>query len=368
MVNVSLIDVQAFQVFQGFGVEPNTGSRVVTIGPGSCGRSSLFYVEDSPVTTWTYGPVFNVMCSQTFNIADGDVAGLMSAINAANTNGCTTTINLAANGHYVLTAVVEHPSEYNAPLAVGLPVIRGQLTINGNGATIQRSTASGTPAFTLLAVSGRTASCGNGSCFTNPTLTLNQTILTGATGGALHLNSGNALVHDSTITQNDGGGINNACGRLTLLNSTVSYNTSSNAYGGGGVFLWNFSCAPGTPTANISFSTIFENQNTSGTNAAGEPYGPGYEISEAFGNPGDVVIKNSILASPTRAFYPGSACYGITPISGGHNIAGDSSCALTGAGDMQNTNPLLGPLANNGGLTPTHFPLCNSPAIDAIGA
>ena len=174
------------------------------------------------------------------------------------------------------------------------------------------------------------------------------------------------MVHDSTITQNDGGGINNACGRLTLLNSTVSYNTSSNAYGGGGVFLWNFSCAPGTPTANISFSTIFENQNTSGTNAAGEPYGPGYEISEAFGNPGDVVIKNSVLASPTRAFYPGSACYGITPISGGHNIAGDSSCALTGAGDMQNTNPLLGPLANNGGLTPTHFPLCNSPAIDAI--
>src|SRR5688572_16710215 len=35
MVNVVLIDVQNFQVYQGFGVEPNTGSRVVTIGPGS---------------------------------------------------------------------------------------------------------------------------------------------------------------------------------------------------------------------------------------------------------------------------------------------------------------------------------------------
>jgi len=33
---------------------------------------------------------------------------------------------------------------------------------------------------------------------------------------------------------------------------------------------------------------------------------------------------------------------------------------------MINTNPLLGPLANNGGLTPTHLPLCNSPAIDAV--
>jgi len=60
MVDVVLIDQQAFQVFQGFGVEPNTGSRVVTIGPGSCGRPSQFYVEDSPRTTWTHGPVFNV--------------------------------------------------------------------------------------------------------------------------------------------------------------------------------------------------------------------------------------------------------------------------------------------------------------------
>src|SRR5713226_493535 len=102
-VNLVLIDVQAFQVFQGFGVEPNKGSRVVTIGPGSCGRTSQFYVEDSPRTTWTYGPVFTVMCAQTFNIADGDVAGLIAAINSANASACPTTINLAPNGTYTLT-------------------------------------------------------------------------------------------------------------------------------------------------------------------------------------------------------------------------------------------------------------------------
>src|SRR6476646_9109089 len=65
MVNLVLIDVQNFQVYQGFGVEPNTGSRVVTIGPGSCGRQSQFYVEDSPRTTWTYGPVFTVGAGST---------------------------------------------------------------------------------------------------------------------------------------------------------------------------------------------------------------------------------------------------------------------------------------------------------------
>ncbi|HEY2975882.1 MAG TPA: choice-of-anchor Q domain-containing protein [Pyrinomonadaceae bacterium] len=318
--------------------------------------TGMRHVAAVPVTT---APVVN--------LADGDVAGLIAAINTANANcAAATTINLAPGGTYTLTAVAENPPEYNGPLAVGLPVIRVSITINGNGATIQRSTASGTPDFVLLAVSGRTAG-GPPACYPYPVLTLNQTILTGGSQGGLHLNSANAVVNNSTVTQNTGlGGIMNACGSLTLLNSTVSYNSSNNAFGGGGIFLWGFSCAPGLPTANISFSTIFENQNTTGTNANGDPYGPGYAISNAYGNPSAVIIKNSILASPTRAFYPGSACYAITPISDGHNIAGDGSCGLTGAGDMQNTDPLLGPLANNGGPTPTDIPLGCSPAINAV--
>jgi hypothetical protein len=302
----------------------------------------------------------------TFNIGNGDVAGLIAAIQTANTNGEVNVINLAPNGLYVLMAVEENPPEYNNPGAVGLPVIRGQVTINGNGATIQRSTAPGTPNFVPLAVSGRTASCGDASCFSHPSLTLSQTTLTGGSLGGLHLNSATALIQSSTITQNTGGGINNACGNLTLLNSTVSYNTSGDAYGGGGIFLWNFSCAPGTPTANISFSTIFENQNTSGTNAQGESYGPGYALTAAFGNPGAVIVKNSILASPSRAFYPAAACNGTLPISMGNNIVGDTSCGFTGPGDLINTNPLLGPAANNGGPTLTDLPAAGSPAIDAV--
>src|SRR4029077_21230945 len=38
---------------------------------------------------------------------------------------------------------------------------------------------------------------------------------------------------------------------------------------------------------------------------------------------------------------------------------------LTGPGDQINTNPLLGPLQNNGGPTFTHQLLPGSPAIDA---
>src|SRR5438094_6596865 len=70
------------------------------------------------------------------NIADGDVAGLIAAINAANTNPGADIINLAPGGTYTLTAE-DSPGN-------GLPAITSQITINGNGAIIQRSSAAST--------------------------------------------------------------------------------------------------------------------------------------------------------------------------------------------------------------------------------
>ena len=50
----------------------------------------------------------------------------------------------------------------------------------------------------------------------------------------------------------------------------------------------------------------------------------------------------------------------------GHNLDGDGSCSLSVAsGDLPSTDPLLGPLANNGGPTFTHALLDGSPAIDS---
>jgi hypothetical protein len=69
----------------------------------------------------------------TFDIADGDVAGLIAAINTANGNGQADTINLANGGTYTLTT---EDNDTNGPN--GLPLITSQITINGNGATIRR--------------------------------------------------------------------------------------------------------------------------------------------------------------------------------------------------------------------------------------
>jgi hypothetical protein len=52
--------------------------------------------------------------------------------------------------------------------------------------------------------------------------------------------------------------------------------------------------------------------------------------------------------------------------SAGHNLVGfDTGCPSSGIGDLTTADPLLGPLADNGGPTLTHSLLATSPALDA---
>jgi hypothetical protein len=53
-------------------------------------------------------------------------------------------------------------------------------------------------------------------------------------------------------------------------------------------------------------------------------------------------------------------------MSRGYNLSSDDAFGiLTGPGDLIRTDPMLGPLQNNGGRTLTHALLPDSPAIDA---
>jgi hypothetical protein len=70
-----------------------------------------------------------------FNVGPGDVATLIADINTANINGQSNTINLSA-GTYDLTAVNNNRYGPNA-----FPAISSNLTINGNGAVLQRDSS-----------------------------------------------------------------------------------------------------------------------------------------------------------------------------------------------------------------------------------
>jgi hypothetical protein len=171
------------------------------------------------------------------------VSDLIADINAANQNGGTSSITLTAptTSPYVLTAV---DNTIDGP--TGLPVITAHdnLTILGNGDTIDRSTAQNTPAFRLLHV-------GKSGSLTLENLTLQNGLAFGsgssAEGGAVY-NQGTTVLSSVTVQNNlaegrDGanGGHNGqdaagggiwSNGSLTLENSTIIENNQ--ALGGTG--------------------------------------------------------------------------------------------------------------------------------------
>src|SRR5207249_9260888 len=185
---------------------------------------------------------------------------------------------------------------------------------------------------------------------------------------------------------NDGGGIYNAgqggSAALTVNNCTLSANSTA-AWGGG---IFNDALA-GSATVTIANSTLSGNWAWAG----------GGVFNEGYSGPATVTIANSTLSSNSAAAGGGiwnhnglatltiadtilkrgasgenivnegtvhSLGYNLSSDSGVNNIysgAGD----LTATGDQINTEPMLGPLQDNGGPTFTHALLPGSPAIDA---
>ena len=109
-----------------------------------------------------------------------------------------------------------------------------------------------------------------------------------------------------------GGGIYNS-GALTVSNTTISGNSARE--GGGGIYT--------TGTTSLQNTIV---SSSSGGNCAGQSG------------------KLSSL---------------------GYNLSSDDTCGFKGDGDLNNTNPTLGPLQNNGGPTATMALLPGSQAIDA---
>ena len=216
--------------------------------------------------------------------------------------------------------------------------------------------------------------------------------------GTLTINSceirGNSSTHDF------GGGIFNG-GSLTIENSTISDNsvTSTDVVGGGGIANYEYF---GRATLSINNSTI------SGNSASGSGQGGG--IWNSFGNVsitnstisgnsapetggggiitrnGDVSISNTTISGNSARtgggiFNNGDSTIwfqnnilktgpsGANIVNGvsslGYNLSNDNGGgSLTGPGDQINTDPMLGPLQDNGGPTFTHALLPGSPAID----
>jgi predicted outer membrane repeat protein len=170
----------------------------------------------------------------------------------------------------------------------------------------------------------------------------------GDSGGGIH-GANYVLVENSTISGNSaatsGGGIYGGS-TIEIVNSTISGNSAGTS--GGGIYNFPYSL-------NVANSTITGNSAPSG----GGIYNQRPPVGDSV-----VEISNTILnagASGENIFNHGG-----TITSLGYNLSSDDGGGyLTGPGDQINTDPLLGPLQDNGGPTLTHALLPGSPAIDA---
>ncbi len=266
----------------------------------------------------------------------------------------------------------------------GISNIGGMLTLNG---VVVRgnvgSTGAGIDNFGTLTVHGGAfihngapgSQSADGAIFNGGTMTLDGVTFSdnhsGFGAGAIgnfNIATLNNVIVEGNETIGDGAGIYNGS-KMTLTNSTIRGNR-----GGSGTGIFNAS----TGTLTASNTTISGNLGGVGAgienrgsatlinmtiagNTSASPVGGGGIYNDTGPSTQTLAVMNTIVAGNG-----GGDCGGPTPlVSEGHNLSGDDTCGLTGPGDLTNTDPLLGPLADNGGPTETHALLSAGPAIDA---
>jgi len=207
-------------------------------------------------------------------------------------------------------------------------IFEGLRIINGNGNDGGGIFNNGNLTIINSAILNNQASLG-GAIFNISKLNLVNTTLannSASNGGGGLFNEGEAKLVNTTIssnTANYGGGIYNRQNKVSIFDSTITRNTASN--GGAGIGSNGYTYV----------DTVIGNTIVAGNNGK------------------DVTLFNNNYNSFASA---------------GNNLIGEGNALgnFVSSGDQTGvTNPLLGPLTNNGGGTPTHAPLNGSPAINA---
>ncbi len=300
---------------------------------GAVANSGTLILRDSAVTdntaTTQGGGIFN---GGTLTVDDSSLSG-NTATNEhggglANTGDATVNNSVIGGNSAGIGGGGIHNNADGHTLSVRDSTISGNACGNGGGGV---NNFGGDVTLINCTVAGNSAGAGAGGVRHNEpgTLTLLNTTVsgnTGSDGGGISTN-GSTTIKNSTISGNsatrDGGGIwDNRS--MTLANSTVVGNTAGG--NGGGVFLF-----PGGGLANLT-STIVANNDAAGYGDDLGSGGPTYRFLLAFS-----LVKKTAGASLSETT-PGSNLYGV--------------------------DPLLGPLANNGGPTLTHALMLGSPALD----
>ncbi len=258
------------------------------------------------------------------------------------------------------------------------------LNANNSGAgslrqTILDSMSGDTILFTNT-LSGATILLTSGELLLNKNLTIdgvttNISINGNATGRIFQVSNNTTVVLTALIITNGktlhGGGIRNQ-GTLTVNRSIISGNLANEAWGGGiynlGMLTVNQSTLSGNSSRGegggiYNIGTLMVNQSTFYGNSA--RFNGGGILHDGFGK---VMTVSQSTISGNSAFGGGiNIGFGTVNLTNSivaGNSGGDIVGAFSGSNNLTNGNPLLAPLGNYGGPTPTMPPLPGSPAVD----
>jgi hypothetical protein len=192
-----------------------------------------------------------------------------------------------------------------------------------------------------------------------------------------------SLVNCTIYGNNVGGHISQqasveAIENLVSQGFAVSLALGGGVYNGGDASFLNVTIADNTvseiPVTQRSDTSFFDVPIAYATPVIPEPHGGGFANAPLQcandGQDGGKLIftpvatfKNTLIAdnTPENGYNAG----GGTVISLGHNLDSENSCGFNQPTDLRNTDPLLGPLQDNGGPTFTCALPQNSPAVDA---
>ncbi len=297
-----------------------------------------------------------------------------ATINVTNTNdnGAGSLRQAIAGAHNGDT--IEFAVAGTISLSTGELLVDKSITISGPGAA--SLAVDGNLASRVFHVSSGVRAAIAGLTITNGTGWADEL---SNTGGGIYNDRATLAVDSCTVSGNyagyGGGGVHNRSGTLTVTNSTFSGNWAAapHSVGSGGAILND--AHDGNATLTVINSTFSGNQsyyigggiyNDAGATLTvnNSTFSGNIDASNAGAifNLGSMTIGSTILNGGYGNLY---GYYG-TVTSLGYNLSSDAAAGfLTAIGDRINTDPMLGPLQDNGGPTFTHAPLTGSPAIDA---
>jgi hypothetical protein len=349
------------------GSELVLNANMTITGPGA----SLLTIDGGPGAN----RIFNIAAGKSVTMSNmtltgGNISGFGNHGGAILVNDGSTldlaSMTITGNTAYRGAGIYSR----NSTVTIANSTISGNIATNvGGGISTFAETynSHGSVSITNSVISGNRAYEGGGISAEGPTTITNSAI------------SGN-------FTQENGGGIwadqAFSPGAVWLRVTGTTFSGNSAAISGGGVCLstGNPTLLPERPVSTLTNSTFT-------ANSAGSGYGSALRVSSQFAavevssstfaeNPASSVSPNTIYSTALDSFIvvlrntivSGTGCSG--PINNdGFNIDSGTSCGFgTANNSMSNTDPLLGPLQDNGGPTWTMAILPNSPAIDAGSA